>query len=62
MQERLILVGKKTDNPSQNIEDEYGQISVEKLRDYVTKFDVRTGKRKTDDEPRREIKRRAPNS
>lgn len=62
-QERLILVGKKPDNtPSQNIEHEHGQISAEKLREYATRFDVRTGKRKTDGEPRRETKRRAPNS
>jgi hypothetical protein len=57
--ERLVLVGKK-DNPSQGIEDEQGQISVDKLRDYVVKYDVRTGKRRAENMHDRPAKRQAP--
>ncbi|KAB8069697.1 hypothetical protein BDV29DRAFT_198506 [Aspergillus leporis] len=59
--ERLVLVGKK-DNPSQGIQDEQGQISVDKLRDYVTKYDVRTGKRRAETMSDRPAKRQVPKS
>lgn len=58
MRERLILVGYK-DGPSKEVTDGNGQISLDSLKDYVTKFDVRTGKRKADDNYGGRAKRRA---
>jgi hypothetical protein len=40
-------LGKKG-NQSQGIKEGQGQISVDKLRDYVAKYDVRTGKRRAE--------------
>ncbi|PYH80578.1 hypothetical protein BO82DRAFT_285995 [Aspergillus uvarum CBS 121591] len=58
MRERLILVGYK-DGPSKGVTDGNGQISLDSLKDYVTKFDVRTGKRKAGDSYGGHAKRRA---
>jgi hypothetical protein len=58
MREHLILVGYK-DGPSNGVTDSNGQISLDSLKDYVTKFDVRTGKRKAGDSYGGHAKRRA---
>lgn len=46
LKERLILVGKR-DSPAQG-KDEIGLISLDKLQDYVLKYDIQIGKRKGD--------------
>ncbi|GKZ40147.1 hypothetical protein AbraIFM66950_002643 [Aspergillus brasiliensis] len=59
LREHLVLVGRKC-GPGQGFEEQDGQISVDNLRDYVIKFDVRTGKRKAAESPSMSAKRRAP--
>lgn len=46
LKERLLLVGRR-DNPGQR-KDDVGQISVDRIREYVLNNDVHTGKRKAD--------------
>ncbi|KAJ5302310.1 hypothetical protein N7508_007173 [Penicillium antarcticum] len=53
LKERLLLVSKR-DNPAQG-KNEVGMISLDKLREYVFKYDIHTGKRKAtlNEEPRK---------
>ena len=46
LNQRLLLVSKR-DSPAQS-KDEDGLISLDRLRDYVLSYDIRTGKRKRD--------------
>ncbi|UDD63794.1 hypothetical protein AFCA_011053 [Aspergillus flavus] len=56
LQHRLILVGK-IDSPLHGVEDQEGRISAEKLREYISCYDAKTGKRKADPSDTRTAKR-----
>jgi hypothetical protein len=56
LQHRLVLVGKK-DNPRRDVQDDIGTISSDVLQEYITKYDVKTGKRKEDLPEKRSAKR-----
>lgn len=56
LQHRLILVGK-IDSPLHGVEDQEGRISAEKLREYISCYDAKTGKRKADLSDTRTVKR-----
>lgn len=49
LEKRLVLVGRKN-APSRGIWDGYGQISLSKLREYLSAYAVRTGKRKPEED------------
>ncbi|KAL1979323.1 hypothetical protein VTN96DRAFT_6214 [Rasamsonia emersonii] len=49
LEKRLVLVGRKNAR-SRGIRDGYGQISLSELRKYLSAYDVRTGKRKLEED------------